>query len=190
MKDAHILLPDAICAGDAAEGPVVIFDDDHYYMGGLMAELLRGQGHEVTLVTPSSDVSHWTHNTLEQGRIQKRLIEMDVKIVPLQNVVHIGKDHVTLSCVYTERERKIACGTFVPVTMRRPVDQLFHDLMARPELTEGGPQSINRIGDCLAPGIIAAAVYAGHRYARELGAGVNDPDRVPFRRELPQLAAE
>lgn len=115
---------------------------------------------------------------------------MDVKIVPLHNISHIGQDHVTLSCGYTDRTHQIACGTFVPVAMRRPVDQLYHDLMATPGMADAGPTSITRIGDCLAPGIIAAAVYAGHRYARELGAHGNDTDTVPFRRELPQLAAE
>jgi dimethylamine/trimethylamine dehydrogenase len=34
--------------------------------------------------------------------------------------------------------------------------------------TEGAPLSLKRIGDCEAPAIIAAAVFAGHRYAREL----------------------
>jgi dimethylamine/trimethylamine dehydrogenase len=36
------------------------------------------------------------------------------------------------------------------------------------------------IGDCLAPSTIAAAVYAGHRYAREF----DQPDSVAFKREL------
>jgi dimethylamine/trimethylamine dehydrogenase len=94
---------------------------------------------------------------------------------------------VNINCVYTDRQQEIACGTFVPVTMRRPVDALYHELMA---LIEGGaapaPKSVTRIGDCLAPGTIAAAVYAGHRYAREFG---EPPSQgVPFRRELPALA--
>jgi len=50
------------------------------------------------------------------------------------------------------------------------------------------PKTLLRIGDCLAPGTIAAAVYGGHRYARELGAPV--PEGVPFRRELPALARD
>jgi len=37
------------------------------------------------------------------------------------------------------------------------------------------PKSITRIGDCEAPSIIAGAVFAGHRYARELDTDV-DPD--------------
>jgi len=40
-------------------------------------------------------------------------------------------------------------------------------------------QSVTCIGDCEAPGIIAGAVFSGHRYARELEQPV-DPDR-PFK---------
>jgi dimethylamine/trimethylamine dehydrogenase len=186
-KGANILTVDALMAGATATGPVVIFDDDHYYMGGVLAELLRGQGHEVTLVTPAADVSHWTHNTLEQGRIQKRLIEMDVTILPLHNVSEIEAGEITVECVYTGRKHHIACATFVPVTMRRVTDALYHgvvDILAQ----QGSGPSVVRIGDCYGPGTIAAAVYGGHRYARELGEPASDA--TPFRRELPRLAAD
>jgi dimethylamine/trimethylamine dehydrogenase len=73
--------------------------------------------------------------------------------------------------------------------MRRPVDDLFHELMAVIEAGSApAPKSVTRIGDCLAPGTIAAAVYAGHRYAREFGEP--PPLGVPFRRELPALAVD
>jgi len=184
---ARILTPDDIAAGKPAEGSVLVFDDDHYYMGGLMAELLRGRGHAVALVTPAADVSHWTHNTLEQERIQKRLIEMDIQIVPLHSVVGLERDSASIECVYTGRRRTIACDTFVPVTMRQPLDALFHEVHRLTETTQAqAPKSLTRIGDCLAPGTIAAAIYGGHRFARELGEPVSDA--VPFRRELPQLA--
>ena len=52
-------------------------------------------------------------------------------------------------------------------------------------LTEAGIASVTRIGDCLAPGTIAAAVHGGHRYARELdGPPIED---VAFRRERTAL---
>ena len=41
------------------------------------------------------------------------------------------------------------------------------------------PRSLRRIGDCDAPAIIAAAVYAGHRYARELDSPESDRSQVP-----------
>ena len=186
-EGANVLTADALMRGEAATGAVLIFDDDHYYMGGVLAELLRSRGHDVTLVTPAADVSHWTHNTLEQARIQTRLIEMDVRILPLHNVARIARGGAELSCVYTGRTRHIACETFVPVTMRRVHDALFREVGDLLKEARGGP-GLTRIGDCFGPGTIAAAVYGGHRYARELGAPVSDA--VPFLRELPQLAAE
>lgn len=183
---ANIMTVDALMNGATATGSVVIFDDDHFYMGGVLAELLRGKGHDVTLVTPAADVSHWTHNTLEQGRIQKRLIEMDVKIVPLHNVTQIGNGSVQVSCMYTDRTHDIACDTFVPVTMRQSVDALYHETAAL--MLENAAPTLTRIGDCFGPGTIAAAVYGGHRYARELG--VPQTDATPFRRELPLLATD
>jgi dimethylamine/trimethylamine dehydrogenase len=181
-----IATPDAIIRGAVPVGPVVIFDDDHYYMGGLLAEKLRAAGCDVTLVTPAADVSTFTHYTLEQERIQGRLIEMEVKILPLHRVVHLGATSVTVACNFTDRPHEIACGCLVPVTMRQPVDALYHDLRKRVGAGATAPSSLTRIGDCLAPGTIAAAVYAGHRYARELGEAASDA--VPFKRELPALA--
>ena len=60
------------------------------------------------------------------------------------------------------------------VTQRKPNDGLYQELQQRMEAGgEGLPKSVSRIGDCEAPAIIAAAVYAGHRYARELDATID-----------------
>ncbi len=182
---AVVLTPDEIAAGNIPEGPVVVFDDDHYYMGGVMAEKLRLEGLDVTYVTPAPDVSTWTHNTMEQAKIQTRLIELGVKIVPLHNLASIATDHVELACIFTDRKHTLPCKSVVMVTMRVAEDALYYALTANPE---NGPKSVTRIGDCLAPGTIAAAVYSGHRYARELGEPV--PEGVPFRRELIALASD
>jgi dimethylamine/trimethylamine dehydrogenase len=66
------------------------------------------------------------------------------------------------------------------VTARRPNDGLYRALCGRLAAgTEGAPKSVRRIGDWDAPAIIAAAVYAGHRYARELDSPEGDPAQVP-----------
>src|SRR5581483_5275670 len=36
FESAHVLTPDDVMAGHLPEGPVVIYDDDHYYMGGVL----------------------------------------------------------------------------------------------------------------------------------------------------------
>ena len=43
-------------------------------------------------------------------------------------------------------------------------------------------KSLTRIGDCEAPAIIAAAVFAGHRYARELDTEIDPDNRMKFDR--------
>ncbi len=182
----HVFSPDDIIDGADLSGPVVIFDDDHYYMGGVMAELLRGRGLDVTLVTPAADVSNWTHNTMEQNRIQTRLLDLGVEIVALHNLKTIEADNVTLSCMYTNRLTQRAAGAVVMTTMRLPVGTLYGSLMDdHPALESAGIKTVTRIGDALAPSTIAAAVYAGHRYARELDEPIVEGS--PFKRELAAL---
>jgi dimethylamine/trimethylamine dehydrogenase len=85
----------------------------------------------------------------------------------------VNDGSVTIESAYTGAAREVEAASAVMVTSREPVDDLFHSLKDR--------SSIQRIGDCLAPGTIATAVYSGHRYARE--ADVETPTGVPFRRE-------
>jgi dimethylamine/trimethylamine dehydrogenase len=66
-----------------------------------------------------------------------------------------------------------------------PNDGLYEALSIQPDaLSAAGIVAVNAIGDCLAPGTIAAAVYAGHRYAREFELPAND--QVGFHREMPE----
>jgi len=55
--------------------------------------------------------------------------------------------------------------------------------------TDAGLLSVRMIGDAEAPGPIAWATYAGHRYARELDTG-DIGDALPFRREVTALAPQ
>ena len=41
----QVFTPDDIMAGRLPEGPTLIYDDDHYYMANVIAELLVGTGH-------------------------------------------------------------------------------------------------------------------------------------------------
>ncbi len=169
----NVFTPDDIMAGARPQGPVVVYDDDHYYLGGVIAERLVRDGLDVTLVTPEPEVSAWTHNTDEQETIQAHLIEIGVQIETATALSAVGEDFVELACIYSERERERAAQSVVLVTSRNPNDSLYAELEEK--------YSIERIGDCNAPGTIAHAVYAGHRYAREMDAS---PDAdIPFRRE-------
>jgi dimethylamine/trimethylamine dehydrogenase len=182
----HVIAPEAVMAGGKAAGPVVIYDDDHFYLGGVLAEKLRAEGHEVAIVTPAPQVSLWTANTLEQGHIQRRLVALGVEIVTQRRLEAIGAGELTLSCLVTGRRETRPAASVVLVTARLPEEALYRELTAEPEaLAEAGITSLTRIGDCLAPATIAAAVYAGHRYARALDTRV--PEGAPFARELAAL---
>ena len=162
-----IFTPDDVMAGVEIGGPVVIYDTDHYAMGGVIAEALRLKGLEVTLVTPMAVVSAWTEIMLEQRRIQARLHEIGVKIVPLHSLTAIEPRHVTLAYAYTGEKRDIEAASVVLVTTLVPEDRLYHDLAARrAEWPDHGIASVTRIGDCYGPATIAQAVWSGHRYGR------------------------
>ena len=108
-------------------------------------------------------------NTLEQGRIQARLMTMGVRILALSALKARDSETLTCACIYTGRETTIACASLVPVTSRIPVDDLWSEMSARrEEWLDCGITLIQRIGDCLAPGVIAAATYSGHQFARTL----------------------
>ncbi|MFO1059159.1 MAG: FAD-dependent oxidoreductase [Dongiaceae bacterium] len=181
-----VLTPDDIMAGRRPAGPVVLFDDDHYYMGGVIAEALAREGLAVTLVTPAGLVSAWTVNTLEQGAIQGRLLELGVAVRTSHKVTGFDGAQARLACVFTGRESLLPAAAIVTVTARLPEDELARALAADPgALAAAGIRSVTAIGDCFAPSTIAAAVYSGHRYARTLGEP--ETDAVPFRRALPAL---
>jgi len=100
-----LFTPDDLMAGDSPKGRVALYDDDHYYMGGVLAELLVQKGCEVTLVTTSALVSEWTVNTLEQAEIHKRLVEMGVDIQLNRGMVGVNAGNVVTNCTFTGQWR-------------------------------------------------------------------------------------
>ena len=182
LDSERIYTPDDIMAGIEPSGPVVLFDDDHYYMGPVLAEKLQSLGLETTLVTPAGTVGAWSSNTEELVRTQSRLLNLGVKILTGKAVDAFEGNIAELTCVYTGKSFQQETSSLVAVTARRSNDGLYRQLTSDPDaLKDSGIKSVDRIGDCRAPGIIAAAVHAGHRAARE----IDGPDSgdVSFRRE-------
>ncbi len=186
-EGADVLTPDDLFAGRRPEGrKVVVFDDDFYYMGGVLSELLAGEGYDVSVVTPSAQVSQWTMHTFEVGKIQRRLMEKGVTRVTDTSLVSVGIGSVELIDVYTEQTHSLDADAVVLVTARLPREELFLEL--QPLQADGRLASVRAVGDCLAPGTIAAAVWSGRRAAEEFDAPPTDNGLVPFRREITELA--
>jgi dimethylamine/trimethylamine dehydrogenase len=178
--NGNIFTPDDLMSGKLPSGKVLIYDDDHYYMGGVLAELLVQNNCEVTLVTPAPSISYWTQFTLEQSRILKRLNSLKVKLLANHFIASHNPTAITITNSITSAESTLACDAIVMVTDRLPNDALYHEL--KPALAEGKLKSLRLIGDAEAPNIIAQAVFSGHLAAREFDELV-DPDGTPFKVE-------
>jgi dimethylamine/trimethylamine dehydrogenase len=105
-------------------------------------------------------------------------------------VTAITGDSITAACVYTGDLSQMSADSAVLVTARLPENRLLDTLVAREaEWAHAGLKSVRAAGDAWAPATIAAAVWAGHRYAEELDEPT-DERPVPFRREVTQLSTD
>jgi hypothetical protein len=177
---AAVLTPDDIMDGRLPDGPTLVFDGEGYYMGGVIAERLRAAGLPVTLCTPSDSVAPMGRQHLERWRVRTRLMELGVGIETAQTLVAFDGRAASLECAYSGSSRQVPLEHVVMVTAREPADSALQRhtrarQVRRPALHACPHRRLR------GPGIIAAAVHAGHRYARELDGEV-DPD-VPLRHE-------
>jgi dimethylamine/trimethylamine dehydrogenase len=78
---------------------------------------------------------------------------------------------------------ELEADAVVLVTQRLSSEDLFLNLKRNEDaLTAEGIEAVYRIGDCVAPRLIAEAVFEGHRLAREIDA--EDPGvPLPYKRE-------
>jgi dimethylamine/trimethylamine dehydrogenase len=78
---------------------------------------------------------------------------------------------------------ELEADAFVLVTQRLSNEELYLELKADlAALRSEGIEAVYRIGDCVAPRLIAEAIFDGHRLARELDS--EDPAvPLPYKRE-------
>ena len=183
VESVSVLTPDDIFSGTKPQGRVLIYDDDHYYLGGVIAEQCRQDGLDVHLVTPDSKVSSWTENTLEQEKIQSRLLSLGVSLTTSHELLRVSVGSAQIANVYlSDFDQEIPFDTLILVTSRQPDDELYQALLPH----QNRFKTLLAIGDCNAPGTIAAAVYDGHLAARNLESEVDFYEPL-FRREMPDL---
>jgi dimethylamine/trimethylamine dehydrogenase len=193
--ETQVFTPDDIMDGHLPAGPTVVYDADGYYMGSVMADRLRAAGLEVTVVTPHDRVSPWAENTGEGWRIPSHLMAQGIRLITAHGLSWFDGVQVTLGCEHSEREMLLPATGLVVVGQRAPIDSLYADLRYAPDGNHAAlPFTLTRIGDCAAPALIAAATYAGHRYAQDLDRVVDIDlplrhDKVDVGLETPHLSA-
>lgn len=187
-EGASVLTPDDIMEGMLPQGPTLVFDGDNYYMASVIAEAVARSGPPVTYVTAQDSVSAWAERTSERWRIRTHLMGLGIEIVTAHGLTGFNGRTAKLKCAYSGRETILSASAVVLVTQRKPNDDLYHDILAKVDGDAAKlPFTLTRIGDVDAPAIIAAAVYAGHRFAQELDEIVDIDE--PLKHDLPDVGA-
>jgi len=183
LHQSNVITPDDVfqfgdgCLKDT--GPVVVFDDERFYLGSVLADWVVKQGRECIYVTPSPLVSPWSEHTLEQHKIQSRLISLGVTLCLSHKLASVTDSAIDVQCVYSGIVKTHEAKNLLLVTSRLPSEQLWLELEAcKCKWRTHKVENVMPIGDCLAPGIIANAVYSGYQCAMSLDLTTNlEPKR-------------
>jgi dimethylamine/trimethylamine dehydrogenase len=161
---------------------VVVYDAEGYFMAAGIAELLAQEGHRVELVTTLEQIAPMSDQTLEGPMLRQRLHDAGVVMRRAMTLSAVEPGHAVARDEFDEPVELAADG-FVLVTQRCSDDALYHELQAHPDaLAAEGIEAVYRVGDCVAPRLIADAIFDGHRLGRE----IDSPDpavALPYARE-------
>ncbi|MHB1468152.1 MAG: oxidoreductase [Solirubrobacteraceae bacterium] len=187
----NVYTPEQVFAqAGAVDGErVLVYDADGYFTAIAMIELLLGKGKQVTVVTPFANLAPYMFLTGEAFRVNRSLRAQGVEVLASHIVTAIDRATVTGQNVWAPSAIDWEADAVVLVTQREPVDELYRQLIAdEGRLVEEGIVAVHRIGDCVAPRLIADCVFDGHRLAREIDS--EDPSvPLPYLREVPTAPA-
>jgi dimethylamine/trimethylamine dehydrogenase len=182
LDQPGVYTPDDLAAGVMPEGPVLVYDFDNYYLGGLVAEHLAEHGRAVNYATPAGHASAWTIMTNEQPFVHRALFDRGIGRHTLSLLKAHAGGVARLEDIFTGVPLEVEAKSVVIVGHRQTEDGLYAELVGRSEeWAAAGIRSVERIGDALAPGAIVHAVHSGHLWARQLDAA-SDPG---YLRDMP-----
>jgi dimethylamine/trimethylamine dehydrogenase len=166
-------------------GPrVVVYDCEGYFVAPGIAELLAGEGFRVELVTPLEQISPFSDHTLEGPMLRQRLHDCGVSMRRGCTIAAIEAGGLAGATEFGEALELEADGV-VLVTQRVSNESLYLELAAGGEaLRSEGVEAVYRVGDCVAPQLLADAIFDGHRLAREIDSP-NPALALPALRERP-----
>ena len=180
----HVLTPEQVMLeGKVPAGKrVVVFDADGYFVAPGLAEKLVADGFEVELVTCHDLVSPLSDETLEGALLRQHLHDTGIGTRTGTLLTGIQPGHLTARD-HVGDPLELEADAVVLVTQRLSNEDLFLSLKKNEDaLAAEGIEAVYRIGDCVAPRLIAEAVFEGHRLAREIDC--EDPEiPLPYKRE-------
>jgi dimethylamine/trimethylamine dehydrogenase len=180
----HVLTPEQIMVEGKAPpgGRVLVFDAEGYFMAAGLAEKLAADGFSVEIATPHERVAPVCDETLEGPLLREHLHGLGIGQRPGTMLTGIEPGRVTATDEFGEA-LELEADAVVLVTQRLSDDALYLELKAGADtLADEGIEALYRIGDCVAPRLIAEAIFDGHRLAREIDSE-NPALPLPYLRE-------
>jgi dimethylamine/trimethylamine dehydrogenase len=180
----HVLTPEQIMLeGKAPPGRrVVVFDGEGYFTAAGLAERLAGEGFSVELVTCLEKIAPICDETLEGPLLRQHLHDLGIGQRAGVMLTGIAPGLLAATDEFGD-ELELEADAVVLCTQRLSKEELYLELQADEEaLRAEGVEAVYRIGDCVAPRIVAEAIFDGHRLARE----IDSPDPsvpLPYKRE-------
>jgi dimethylamine/trimethylamine dehydrogenase len=185
----HVFTPEQVMVeGKRPPGErVVVYDGEGYFVAAGVAEKLAADGFTVELVTALDKVAPICDETLEGPMLRQHL--HDVGVVQRTGVAVTGVEPGRLTATDEFGEPlELEADAVVLVTQRLSNEELYLELRSDEEaLAAEGIEALYQIGDCVAPRLIADAIFDGHRLAREIDAE-NPAVPLPYLRERPVTA--
>ena len=166
LEEPQVFTPDDVFANAVSGERVLVFDYDNYYLGGVIAEHLAGEGKTVSYATPAGHASAWTFMTNELPFVYQALARREIDIHTTTNLMGFDGTRAALQNLFNATPLEIEVDAIVIVGHREPHDALYQSLLTAGADTDS--PSIQLLGDALAPGAIVHAVHSGHSFARGL----------------------
>jgi 2,4-dienoyl-CoA reductase-like NADH-dependent reductase (Old Yellow Enzyme family) len=159
-SDETVLDPISALQDDADVGRrVVVMDDVGDYIPLGVATFLAERGHEVELVTPRPYVGAKLYAANEAPTVIARAMRAGVRVSTSSYLSEVAAGFVTIQSVYGGNARVAEADSVVLSMMRLQNDDLSRAL-------ETVALEVQTIGDCMSPGDVDEAVYAGEKAAR------------------------
>ncbi len=158
--DRIVDVRDVLDGSAAPTGSVLVYDELGFHQATSVAELLAARGATIEVMTPGLVVGQDLGITLDIENFHRRAraagiaLTTDRVVVGARDGVELEVLHHTTGVVGRARYDWVVCAVHP-----RPDDALWHALRGR---------DVRRIGDCLAPRRVHAAVVEGERVGASL----------------------
>src|SRR6185503_18114046 len=137
-----------------------VFDCDGNVTAVCLAENLAREGRRVTLVTPFDQVAPFLVMTGEAPDTYRLLRSLGVRTLTGRSLRRIEPGvAVAFDAFFDDGDEELEADSVVLVTQRLSDDGLHRELAAR----RADGIRLLRAGDCLAPRLLAGAIFDGHR---------------------------